>query len=51
MVHNPWRQGGYNADSDFSAPWSGSETQDKRYYKFKGRDGSVVVLWWRHAVI
>jgi hypothetical protein len=38
MVHDPWRQGGYNADSDFSAPWSGLETQDKRCYKFKSRD-------------
>jgi hypothetical protein len=30
MVHDPWRRGGYNADSDYSAPWPGSETQDKR---------------------
>ena len=43
MVHDPWRQGGYNADSDFSAPSSGSETQDKRCYKFKSRDKG---RWW-----
>ena len=46
MVHDPWRQGGYNADSDFSAPWSGSETPDKRCYEFKSRDkvgGGTVV--------
>ena len=41
MVHDPWRQSCYDADIDFSAPWS-----DKRCYKFKSRDkvgGGTVV--------
>jgi hypothetical protein len=46
MVHDPWRQGDYNADSDFSASSSVSEAPDKRCYKFKSRDkvgdGTVV---------
>jgi hypothetical protein len=37
IVHDPWCQGGYNADSDFSAPWPGSETQDKRCCKSESR--------------
>jgi hypothetical protein len=51
MGHDPWRQGGYNAGSDFSAPWSDLETQVKRCYKFQSRDKSMMVPWWRHAVM
>ena len=53
MGHDPRCQGGYRAGSDISAPWPGSETQDKRCYKFKSRDkvvGDTVVKACGHAM-
>jgi hypothetical protein len=36
MVHDPWRQGGYNADSDFSAPWSAWKRQRDVLFEVAG---------------